>query len=64
MSFRHDFLTLFRMGIFGAAQGWGRKGPPPTKNLMMKLSTVIPYLKKIQKIYESLEFLIKTSEFC
>ena len=48
------------MGIFGAAHGWeGQKGPPllpkicDTYPTMMKLYTVIPYLKKIQKIYES-----------
>ena len=54
-------LTLFRMGIFGAAHGWGvggTKSPPLLKishiyPTMMKLGTVIPYLKKIQKIYES-----------
>ena len=51
-------LILFRMGIFGAAQGWGsKKSPLPkicsTYPKMMKLGTVIPYLKKIQKIYES-----------
>ena len=33
------------MGIFGAAQGWGSQKSLPK-------STVIPYLKKIQKIYE------------
>ena len=51
-------LTLFRMGIFGAAHRWeggGQKGPPthPKKShtypTMMKLCTVILYLKKIQK---------------
>ena len=48
------------MAIFGAAQGWrGTKKPPPLLKIchsspsIMKLSTVIPYLKKIQKIYES-----------
>ena len=45
------------MGFFGAAHGWGGKPPPPkichTYPAMMKLGTVIPYLKKIQKIYES-----------
>ena len=48
------------MGIFGAAHGWGggAKRPPRPKichryPTMMKLGTVIPYLKKIQKIYES-----------
>ena len=53
-------LTLFRMGIFGAGllmDGGGQKVPLPkichTHPTMMKLGTVIPYLKKIQKIYES-----------
>ena len=48
------------MGIFGDAHGWGgggKKAPLPkiyhTYPTMMKLGTVIPYLKKIQKIYES-----------
>ena len=56
-------LTLFRMGIFGAARGW-RGGAKRSARLpkifhryptMMKLGTVIPYLKKTQKIYESRE---------
>ena len=54
------FFTLFRMGIFGAAHGWwGQKALPPHPKIcrryptMMKLGTVIPYLKKIQKIYKS-----------
>ena len=52
-------FTLFRMGIFGAAHGWeGPKRPPLPKichtyPTVMKLGTVIPYLKKIWKIYES-----------
>ena len=51
-------LTLFRMGIFGAAHRWGGKETPLPKichtyPTMMKPGTVIPYLKKIQKIYES-----------
>ena len=37
-------LTLFRMGLFGAAHGWRIK--------KMKLGTVIRYLKKIEKLYE------------
>ena len=47
------------MGFFGAAHGWegGKKAPLPkichTYPTMMKLVTVIPYLKEIQKIYES-----------
>ena len=46
-------LTLFRMGFFRAAQ----KAPLPkichTYPAMMKLGTVTPYLRKIQKIYKS-----------
>ena len=46
------------MGFFGAAHGWGVGlfGFPKiyhTYPTMMKLGTVIPYLKKIQKLYES-----------
>ena len=46
------------MGIFGAAHGWvGQERPLPkichTYPTVMKLGTVIPYLKKIQKIFES-----------
>ena len=44
------FRGCSRMGV-------GKKGPLPkichTYPTMMKLATVIPYLKKIQKIYES-----------
>ena len=52
-------LTLFRMGFFGAAHLWsgGEKAcPPPTY-----LTIVIPYLKKIQKNYESRDTPL---EFC
>ena len=51
-------LILFRMGFFRAAHGWGRpkRSPLPkirhTYPTMMKVGTVIPYPKKIQKIYE------------
>ena len=45
-------------------RGGGRKAPLPkichTYPKMVKLSTVIPYLKKIQKIYESCDTLHKT----
>ena len=49
------------MGVFGAAHGWGggggKKAPLPkichTYPTMMKLGTVIPYLKKIKNIYQS-----------
>ena len=40
-------LTLFRMGFFGATQGCH------TYPTIMKLSTIILYLKKTQKIYGS-----------
>ena len=54
-------LTLFRMGFFGAAHGWGGGGAfcPPllkirhTYSTVMKLGTVIPYLRKIQKMHKS-----------
>ena len=57
-----EILTLFTMSIFGATHGWrgggGLKRPPLPKICltyprMMKLGTVIPYLNKIQRIYES-----------
>ena len=35
-------LTLFRMGIVGAANGWGVQKGPHLYPKMMKLSTVIP----------------------
>ena len=61
-------LTLFRMGNFGPAHGWvrGRKGPPLSKichtyPIMMKLGRGIPYLKKIQKLFESRD---THPEFC
>ena len=56
------------MGIFGAAHGWvegAKRSPLPkicdTYPTMMKPGTVIPYLEKIQKIYESRD---TSSEFC
>ena len=56
-------LTLFRMDFFGAAYGW--KTPLPkicrTYPTMMKHGTVMPYLKKVQKLYESCD---KPLEFC
>ena len=46
-------LTLFKVCLFGTAHGW-QKGPLPkifhTYPTIMKLDTVTPYLKKIQKI--------------
>ena len=61
-------LTLFRMGIFGAALGWGeaKRAPVPkichTYPTMIKFSTVIPYLKKIQKIYNSRDISVFSPE--
>ena len=49
------------MGLFGAAHGCGVKRSPLSKICntypkMMKLGTVVPpYLKRIQKVYESLD---------
>ena len=50
-------LTLFMMGFFVAAHGWGRAKKTfllpkicHTYPTMIKRGTVIPYLKKIQKI--------------
>ena len=61
LGWKESSLTLFRMGFFGTAQGWwgggGQKGPLPkichTYPTMIKLGTIIPYPKKIQKLYES-----------
>ena len=57
--FVRKILTLFRMGP---------KSPPPpnpkicqTYPTMMELGTVIPYVKKIQKIYQSRD---THPEFC
>ena len=51
------------MGIFGTAHGW--EAPIPkichTYPAMMKVGTVIPYLKKIQKIFQSRD---TSPEFC
>ena len=61
-------LTLFRMDFFGATYGWerGQKGPPLPKlchtyPTIMKLGTVIPYLKKTPKNYQSRDTPL---EFC
>ena len=51
-----SILTLFRIGLFEAAHGWGEEGkkaPVPktchTYPTKMKLGTIIPYLKETQK---------------
>ena len=51
--------------VGGAGGGGAKKAPLPkiwhTYPTMMKLGTVIPYLKKIQKLYESRD---TSFEFC
>ena len=55
-----DSLTLSRMGFFGPADGLdeGKVKRPLVQKIchtyptMMKLGIIIPYPKKIQKIYE------------
>ena len=64
-------LTLFRMGFFRAAHGWCGGGGgfldpllskiSHTYPTMMTLGKVIPYLRKIQKIYKSRD---TSLEFC
>ena len=58
-------LTLFRIGIFGATHGLGGGGGLPkichTYPRVMKLGKFIPYLKEIQKMYESRD---TCPEFC
>ena len=56
------------MDLFGAAHGWsGEAKRPPLPKIchtypkMMKFGTVVPYLKKIQKLYESRDTPL---EFC
>ena len=49
-------LTLFMMGLFGAAHGWEEPKRPPLPKIfhryptLTKIGTVTPYLKKIEKI--------------
>ena len=56
---KKPLLTLFRMTLSGAAHGWGRAKRLPiskishTYPIFIKLATVIPYLKKIQKPHKS-----------
>ena len=60
-------LTLFKMGTLGVAHRWagGKKAPLlkvcHTYPTIMTLCTVIPYLKKIPKIYQSRDTF---PEFC
>ena len=64
---KNMFLTLFWMGLFRAAHGWGGQKRPPIPKIchtyptIMKLGIIIPYLRKTQKIYESRD---TPFEFC
>ena len=51
------------MDFLGAAHGWGGGGGGIrfTYPIIMKLGTVIPYLRKIQKMYKSRD---TSLEFC
>ena len=65
-TFRNVYLTLFRIDFLGAARRWGGQKDPLSKichtyPTMMKLGAVIPYLKKIQKMYKSRN---KPCDFC
>ena len=55
-------FTVFRMGLFGAAHIWeGLFKVCHTYLILMKIGTVIPYLKNIWKIHKSRD---KPLEFC
>ena len=62
------FLTLCRMGFFGALHGWGeaKKSPLPkichTHPAMIKLCLVIPYPRKTQTIYESRDIPLSSAD--
>ena len=72
--------SLFRMGFFEAAHGWGapKRSPLPkichTYAIVMKLGTDIPYLKMVQKYMNHVThpvisfdisiFLPEISKFC
>ena len=63
----YTILALLKMGLFsGLLTDWGtRKSPLPkiclTYPKMMTLGAVVPYLKKIQKLYKSRDTPL---EFC
>ena len=59
---KENTLNPTQDGLFGATHGCGEQSPHlhcpvhkicHTHPIMMQLGTVVPYLKKIQKIYES-----------
>ena len=68
--FSHEFLTLFRVGLFRDAHGWGAKRPPPLPKIcyihptMMKLGTVVPYLKKIKKYINHVTHSMSPANIC
>ena len=61
---------LFRMDLFGGAHSWGEGAERSPLSIchtyltMIKLSTVISYLKKIKKIYESRDTPLEFSNIC
>ena len=60
-------LILFRMGFFGTAHEWGvKKVPQPkichTYPTLMKLGTVVPCLKKIQKYINHVAHLLSSAD--
>ena len=60
-------LILFRMGFFGTAHEWGvKKAPHPkichTYPTLMKLGTVVPCLKKIQKYINHVAHLLSSAD--
>lgn len=58
---------LLRMGVFRAAHGIRSKKPPTLPKIfhshptVIKIGTVIPYLKRIQEIYKSRD---RPLDFC
>ena len=63
----NSVLILFRMGFFGTAHEWGvKKVPHPkichTYPTLMKLGTVVPCLKKIQKYINHVAHLLSSAD--
>ena len=65
----NSVLILFRMGFFGTAHEWGaKKSPPPNLKIchtyptLMKLGTVVPCLKKIQKYINHVAHLLSSAD--
>ena len=57
-------LTLLRMGLFGATDGWGAKSPKICHiyPAMMKLGTVIPYLRRSKKYMNHVTYLLSSAD--